>query len=277
MCEIGVAGSGYHKVEALRQDLRPYGIGARWLAIEKDIPEIVHSNPTMVLTDKLYNSAKELQGTLSFLADCGSAPAVFAVFDVLALSMTGIVDGKASFSAASEVMKKPEDCDAEHAIAQHFKSKLDNDHRSEWLFDMYVPGCGIAPVSKRGDAQTDKGKLMWDQSISMGYSRELAESLADVESIRELHRLNCLSDRVVTPKSIVGLRSQYLPADIGKISKVVPGVGMRIIYKKTDAMIASQGDIDRLSDLLSLVEGAMANSTPALAQMIFNEVSRWKM
>lgn len=274
---MAVGASGSHKARHLGVDLAPFGIETRWWKIERDIPERVHHNPAKVLAGKLENNTVELKDKLRFWGEFGLAPGILGVFDVLGLSMTNVRDGQAPFVVAHEVLKKPEDDDAIGAISAHFRRKLSvGGNNQQWVWDAYVPGGAIAPVSKLGHVRVDQGQVLWDQAMSLGYSNELAEAFAEREMIERLLALEYLSKRVVSSSSIVGLKAQFVPRDLEKIVKLVPGAKMRIVYRDMDIVFEGDSSAARFGDFLHTVEGAMANSTPALAKMIYEEVSTWK-
>ena len=133
----------------------------------------------------------------------------------------------------------------------------------------------IAPITRQGIIRLDKGVSMWDDPFWFGYSRALVEALASKEMLTFLLEQKVLSERVVTPKSIVGLRAQYLPHDIQDLAKHVPGSKVRMIYRKQDETIESTTSLASLVPYLLLIEAAMANATPNLAMQMAKEVNSW--
>ena len=273
--EIGIAGTGKHKEQHLSPFFQQLGLTTKWLKIGRDIPEDEHVNPSKVLGPKLFNNANELAETIRFWAEFDMAPNALAVFDVLGLRMPATDPGKAAFGMSRDILKKPEDGNAVSAINDHFAAHLQEGSKDGWYWDAYAVGGAIAPITRQGIIRLDKGVSMWDDPFWFGYSRALVEALASKEMLTFLLEQKVLSERVVTPKSIVGLRAQYLPHDIQDLAKHVPGSKVRMIYRKQDETIESTTSLASLVPYLLLIEAAMANATPNLAMQMAKEVNSW--
>lgn len=273
--EIGIAGTGKHKEQHLSPLFAQGGLRTKWLQITKDIPENEHVNPAKVLGPKLINNASELADTIRFFAEFDMAPHALAVFDVLGLRMPAIDPGKAAFGISREILKKPENEDAVSAINAHFAAHLEEGSKDGWYWDAYAVGGAIAPITRQGIISLDKGVSMWDDPFWFGYSRPLVEALVSKKTLTSLVEQKVLSERVVTPKSIVGLRAQYLPHDIKSLAKYIPKSQVRIIYGKNDVTIDRDTPLLMFTPFLDLIEAAMANATPNLASQMTKKVNAW--
>ena len=272
---LGIAGTGKHKEQHISPFFQPLGFSTRWLKIERDIPEDEHVNPAKVLGPKLENNCHELEDTIRFWAEFGKAPHALAVLDVLGLRMPATDPGKAAFGISREILKKPEDGNAISAINDHFGAHLEEGSKDGWHWDAYAVGGAIAPITRHGIIRLDKGVSMWDDPFWFGYSKPLVEALASKKMLTSLVEQKVLSERVVTPKSIVGMRAQYLPHDMQALAKHVPGSKVRIIYRKQDETVDSHTSLASLAPYLLLIEAAMANATPNLAMQMAREVNAW--